>query len=218
MWTQCEISSLVPFDAYSSHQLGNLETVECVAQVSKRLPGCKHSGIMACDNDPTDFECKKSCGGQTTCCSQTCKSQCHECQEVTRNNAASRAGAVPPSIQSRLVTAGVAVLVTTIVAVGVCQSTVAIAKVLIVTTSVVVAATATAVATTDLCYHCCGCGCSIRRPRCGCGHVVAVTISVVTVTSLTWWQWGIMRSLASRGGRWRAKEGDDSGVVTVVLH
>ncbi|KAH9039428.1 hypothetical protein EDB83DRAFT_2318390 [Lactarius deliciosus] len=54
------------------------------------------------------------------------------------------------SIQSTLVTAGIAVLVTTIVAVGVCQSTVAITKVLIVTTSVVVIVAATTVATADL--------------------------------------------------------------------
>ncbi|KAH9043919.1 hypothetical protein EDB85DRAFT_732741 [Lactarius pseudohatsudake] len=78
------------------HQLGNLETVKCVAQVSKRLPGCEHSGIMACDGDPTDFECKEICGGQTACCSRMCKSRCHECQEITRDNAAPRAGAVPP--------------------------------------------------------------------------------------------------------------------------
>ncbi|KAH9011570.1 hypothetical protein EDB85DRAFT_1108865 [Lactarius pseudohatsudake] len=78
------------------HKLANLETVKCVAQVSKRLPGCEHSGIMACSGDPTDFECKELCGGQTTCCSRTCKSRCHECQKVTRDHAAPGAGAPPP--------------------------------------------------------------------------------------------------------------------------
>ncbi|KAH9048674.1 hypothetical protein EDB83DRAFT_2507364 [Lactarius deliciosus] len=78
------------------HKLGNLETVKCVAQVSKRLPGCEHSGVMACSGDPTNFECKEVCGGQTTCCSRTCKSRCHECQKVTRDNAAPRTGALRP--------------------------------------------------------------------------------------------------------------------------
>ncbi|KAH9032058.1 AAA domain-containing protein [Lactarius pseudohatsudake] len=71
-------------------------TVKCVAQVLKRLPGCEHSGIMACSGDPTNFECKELCGGDTTCCGRTCKSRCYECQKVTRDNAAPRAGAVPP--------------------------------------------------------------------------------------------------------------------------
>ncbi|KAH8998233.1 hypothetical protein EDB86DRAFT_3234341 [Lactarius hatsudake] len=78
------------------HKLENLETVKCVAQVSKRLPGCEHSGVMACSGDPTNFECKELCGGQTTCCSRTCKSRCHECQKVTRDNAAPRTGALRP--------------------------------------------------------------------------------------------------------------------------
>ncbi|KAH9170426.1 hypothetical protein EDB89DRAFT_1304023 [Lactarius sanguifluus] len=78
------------------HKLGNLETVKCVAQVSKRLPGCEHSGVMSCSGDPTNFECKERCGGQTTCCSRTCKSRCHECQKVTRDHAAPGAGALPP--------------------------------------------------------------------------------------------------------------------------
>ncbi|KAH9038179.1 hypothetical protein EDB85DRAFT_1933932 [Lactarius pseudohatsudake] len=78
------------------HKLGKLETVNCVAQVSKRLPGCEHNGIMACSADPTNFECNQVCGGETTCCSRTCKSRCHECQKVTRDNAAPRAGAVRP--------------------------------------------------------------------------------------------------------------------------
>ncbi|KAH9007625.1 hypothetical protein EDB83DRAFT_2236280 [Lactarius deliciosus] len=90
------IAKSVPFDAYSSHKLGKLETVNCVAQVSKRLPGCEHNGIMACSADPTNFECNQVCGGETTCCSRTCKSRCHECQKVTRDNAAPRAGAVRP--------------------------------------------------------------------------------------------------------------------------
>ncbi|KAH8997121.1 hypothetical protein EDB86DRAFT_926966 [Lactarius hatsudake] len=76
------------------HKLGKLETVYCVAQVSKRLPGCEHNGIMACSADPTNFKCNQVCGGETTCCSRTCKSRCHECQKVTRENVAP--GAVPP--------------------------------------------------------------------------------------------------------------------------
>ncbi|KAH8981146.1 hypothetical protein EDB92DRAFT_2055683 [Lactarius akahatsu] len=78
------------------HKIGILETVKCVAQVSKRLPGCEHSGIMACSGDPTNFECKEVCGGDTSCCGRTCKSRCYECQKVTRDSAAPRAGAVPP--------------------------------------------------------------------------------------------------------------------------
>src|ERR1700761_7030191 len=58
----------VLFDALSSHKLEDLDTVECVAQVSKRLPGCEHTGTMACSRDPTIFECKEVCGGKTTCC------------------------------------------------------------------------------------------------------------------------------------------------------
>ncbi|KAI9445926.1 hypothetical protein H4582DRAFT_1805091 [Lactarius indigo] len=90
------IARSVPLDAYSSHKLGNLETIKCVAQVPKRLPGCEHSGVMACSADPTNFECKEVCGGHTTCCGRTCKSRCHECQKVTRDNAAPGAGALRP--------------------------------------------------------------------------------------------------------------------------
>ncbi|KAH9048671.1 hypothetical protein EDB83DRAFT_2632697, partial [Lactarius deliciosus] len=90
------IAKSVPFDAYSSHKLENLETVKCVAQVPKRLPGCEHSGVMACGRDPTNFECKELCGSQTTCCSRTCKSRCHECQKVTRDNATPGPGALRP--------------------------------------------------------------------------------------------------------------------------
>ncbi|KAI9445912.1 hypothetical protein H4582DRAFT_1804013 [Lactarius indigo] len=89
------VAKSVPFDVLSSHRLGNLETVKCVAQVPKRLPGCEHSGIMGCSRDPTNFECKEICGSQTTCCSRTCKSRCHECQQVTRDNATPGAGALP---------------------------------------------------------------------------------------------------------------------------
>ncbi|KAI9445910.1 hypothetical protein H4582DRAFT_515802 [Lactarius indigo] len=59
------------------HELGNLGTIECVAQVSKRLPGCEHSITTACGVDPSSFECMEICGNQTTCCSRTCKSRCH---------------------------------------------------------------------------------------------------------------------------------------------
>ncbi|KAH9008020.1 hypothetical protein EDB84DRAFT_1552345, partial [Lactarius hengduanensis] len=58
-------------------KLGKLETVNCVAQ------GANINGIMACSADPTNFECNQVCGGETTCCSRTCKSRCHECQKVT---------------------------------------------------------------------------------------------------------------------------------------
>ena len=67
--------------------------VECVSPVSKRLPDCEHRGVMACSEDPTKFECREVCGGDTTCCSRTCNSQCHECQKVTRETADSGAGA-----------------------------------------------------------------------------------------------------------------------------
>ncbi|KAF8263570.1 hypothetical protein EI94DRAFT_1772886 [Lactarius quietus] len=78
------------------HQLEKLDTVNCVAQVSKRLPGCEHIGIMACSKDPTRFCCKEICGGNTTCCGRTCKARCHECPKVTSENAAPDAGALPP--------------------------------------------------------------------------------------------------------------------------
>ncbi|KAI9431022.1 hypothetical protein H4582DRAFT_1335637 [Lactarius indigo] len=78
------------------HKLENLEAVKCFAQVSKRLPGCEHNGIMTCSADPANFECNKVCGSQTTCCGRTCKSRCHECQKVTRDNAAPDAGALSP--------------------------------------------------------------------------------------------------------------------------
>jgi hypothetical protein len=86
----------VSFEALFSHKLENLETVQCVALVSKRLPGCEHRGTMACSRDPAEFECKEVCGGTTTCCGRTCKSRCHECQEVTRDAAIPGANALPP--------------------------------------------------------------------------------------------------------------------------
>jgi hypothetical protein len=86
----------VPFDALSSHKLEKLDTVYCVAQVSKRLPGCEHSGTMNCSSDPTNFACMEVCRGNTTCCGRTCKSRCHECQKVTRDNAAPDVDALRP--------------------------------------------------------------------------------------------------------------------------
>ncbi|KAI9445914.1 hypothetical protein H4582DRAFT_1804702, partial [Lactarius indigo] len=88
------IARSVPFDACSSHQLENLETIRCFVQVSKPLPGCEHNGIMACSGDPANFKCNQVCGDQTTCCNRTCKSRCHECQKITRDNVAPDAGAL----------------------------------------------------------------------------------------------------------------------------
>ncbi|KAH9048672.1 hypothetical protein EDB83DRAFT_2553548 [Lactarius deliciosus] len=51
---------------------------------------------MPCSWDPSNLACKEVCGSQTTCCSRMCKSRCHECQKVTRDNAAPGAGALPP--------------------------------------------------------------------------------------------------------------------------
>ncbi|KAH9052543.1 hypothetical protein EDB87DRAFT_1570453 [Lactarius vividus] len=90
------IAKSIPFDTYSSHKLENLETFKCFVRVSKRLPGCEHSVTMACSGDPSIFVCREICGGHAACCGRTCKSRCHECQEVTRNNAAPDAGALPP--------------------------------------------------------------------------------------------------------------------------
>ncbi|KAF8265012.1 hypothetical protein EI94DRAFT_1737067 [Lactarius quietus] len=60
------------------YKLEQLDTVNCVAQVSKRLPGCEHSGTMACGKDPTYFECREVCRANTTCCGRTCKARCHD--------------------------------------------------------------------------------------------------------------------------------------------
>jgi hypothetical protein len=93
MWACSRLCSLAsalhvllsfPADADSSHMLENLEIVECVARVSKRLPECEHSAIIACSKDPASFTCKEVCGGMTTCCSRQCTSRCHECQMVTK--------------------------------------------------------------------------------------------------------------------------------------
>ena len=90
------LSFEVPFDVLSSHKLEKLDTVYCVAQVSKRLPGCEHSSTMNCSHDPTNLTCMEVCSGNTACCGRTCKSRCHECQKVTRDNAAPDAGSLPP--------------------------------------------------------------------------------------------------------------------------
>ncbi len=68
--------------------LENLKAVKCVAQTSKRLPGCEHSATMACSRDPATVMCKEICGGSTTCCSRRCTSRCHECQKVTKEKTA----------------------------------------------------------------------------------------------------------------------------------
>jgi hypothetical protein len=75
-----------PPDRRSSYMLENLGATKCVAKVSKGLPGCEHSGVMACGTDPATFICKKVCGGLTQCCSRTCKSPCHICQKITKPN------------------------------------------------------------------------------------------------------------------------------------
>ncbi|KAH8976901.1 hypothetical protein EDB92DRAFT_1938185 [Lactarius akahatsu] len=77
------------------HKLENLETIKCFVPVSKRLPGCEHCVTIACSGDPSNLVCKEICGGYNACCGRTCKSRCHECQEVTRDNAAPRARAIP---------------------------------------------------------------------------------------------------------------------------
>src|SRR5712691_11920525 len=68
--------------------LENLKAVNCVAQISKRLPGCEHSATMACSRVPATVMCKEICGGLTTCCSCRCTSRCHECQKVTKEKTA----------------------------------------------------------------------------------------------------------------------------------
>jgi hypothetical protein len=75
-------------DPRSSYMLEDLSAINCVANVSKRLPGCEHSAVMACSLDPAAFTCKEVCGGLTQCCSRTCTSQCHVCQKVTKEKAA----------------------------------------------------------------------------------------------------------------------------------
>ncbi|KAH9052824.1 hypothetical protein EDB87DRAFT_1676964 [Lactarius vividus] len=78
------------------HKLENLETIKCFVWVSKRLPGCEHRVNITCSGDPSNLVCKEICGGHTACCGRTCKSRCHECQEVTRHRAATRTRAIPP--------------------------------------------------------------------------------------------------------------------------
>ena len=99
MWAYSRLSPLAsalhvllsfPADAVSSHALENLGIVECIAKVSKRLPECEHSAIIACSEDPASFTCEEVCGGMTTCCSRPCMSRCHECQTVTKERAAAR--------------------------------------------------------------------------------------------------------------------------------
>jgi hypothetical protein len=84
-------------DGPYSHMLENLKIVMCFTQVSKRLPDCEHSAIMACSKDPATFTCKEICGGVTTCCSRRCASECHECQKVTKEKLG---GDSRPSIRS----------------------------------------------------------------------------------------------------------------------
>ncbi|KAI0294246.1 hypothetical protein B0F90DRAFT_1758208 [Multifurca ochricompacta] len=80
-----QIASDTP--ALSSHMLNKLESIKCIVQVLKRLPGCEHSAMMGCGQDRAKFTCKEICGGLMTCCSRTCPSRCHECQSVTQGQA-----------------------------------------------------------------------------------------------------------------------------------
>jgi hypothetical protein len=66
----------------------NLQAIKCEAKVSKRLPGCEHSGVMACSKDPATFICKETCGGESQCCSRTCNAQCNVCQKITKEKMA----------------------------------------------------------------------------------------------------------------------------------
>ncbi|TBU41804.1 hypothetical protein BD309DRAFT_964525 [Dichomitus squalens] len=65
------------------HKLQDLYSVQCTKQVLKKLPGCEHSAIVACHEDPANAWCSEPCGGKLQCCSRTCKASCSDCRSLT---------------------------------------------------------------------------------------------------------------------------------------
>ena len=67
--------------------LEDLASVKCSKQVRKELPGCEHSAMVACHQDPATVHCFEPCGGTLQCCSRTCKAFCSVCQaQTTQHN------------------------------------------------------------------------------------------------------------------------------------
>jgi hypothetical protein len=52
--------------------------------VTKRLVRCEHSAMMPCHQEPVKYICREVCGGTMSCCTRTCKSQCSECQLLSK--------------------------------------------------------------------------------------------------------------------------------------
>ncbi|KAI0056438.1 hypothetical protein BV25DRAFT_1872764 [Artomyces pyxidatus] len=67
------------------HRLETLREVKCTEKISKRLPGCEHTALVSCHQDPGLVLCQEVCRGVMTCCSRTCNTRCHECQTITHS-------------------------------------------------------------------------------------------------------------------------------------
>ncbi|KAG8957841.1 hypothetical protein FRC03_009761 [Tulasnella sp. 419] len=79
-------------------RLDDVGSIRCDKLVQKRLPGCEHFATMRCSQDPALYACKSTCGLEMSCCQETCKSRCHECQAVNRSK---QAGSVAYLTRSR---------------------------------------------------------------------------------------------------------------------
>lgn len=57
---------------------------------------------MRCGDDPASFVCRQVCNGAMNCCTKTCKSQCFECQTLTRAALTIEGASIPYSPTSRI--------------------------------------------------------------------------------------------------------------------
>ncbi|KAF8070666.1 hypothetical protein FPV67DRAFT_1488261 [Lyophyllum atratum] len=70
-----------PYD----YLLDKLEEAFCHVVVDKNLPNCEHIAKLKCSDDPSRYICNRQCGGIMECCSRTCNSNCHNCQDENRS-------------------------------------------------------------------------------------------------------------------------------------
>ncbi|KAH8793683.1 hypothetical protein DL96DRAFT_1740527, partial [Flagelloscypha sp. PMI_526] len=63
------------------YQKDNLQTVHCKVKVLKQLSACEHQVEVNCSQDVSTLRCYAICQGPLDCCTKSCQSPCHECQQ-----------------------------------------------------------------------------------------------------------------------------------------
>ncbi|KAH8835068.1 hypothetical protein DL96DRAFT_1808988 [Flagelloscypha sp. PMI_526] len=76
------------------YQKENLQNVRCKVKVIKQLPTCEHQAEVYCSQDVSTLRCTATCREPLDCCSKTCQSPCHDCQQKSKPVDSSESGSL----------------------------------------------------------------------------------------------------------------------------